>query len=188
MQSRIRGMALAASIGALLALPGVAQAQGAAGAAGISGYGKDQKYIGAHVGMSGVGSTANYGLNGEVSYNEHIAIGGWVDTWSYGESFGGLGGTYDWTVRYIAIAGTGAYHFAIKSNPRVDPFAGAALGYYIVSTSTSATGAGSYSGSASRMFLGAYGGVRYFFTPSLGGVARVGFGSSYLTLGLDYRL
>ena len=170
---------------ALLALPAAALAQSTPT---FASYGKDQKYVGVHVGMSGVGSTAEYGLNGEVAYNEHIGIGGWLDTWSYGQSFGSAVGNYDWNVRYIALAGTGAYHFTIKSNPRLDPFAGAALGYYIVSSSTNAPGAGSYSGSASRMFLGGYGGIRYSFKPSLSGVARVGFGSSYLTLGVDYRM
>ncbi len=180
MRSAIRTVALVVA-GALLGIPAVAAGQAVPT---FAGYGKDQKFIGAHVGMSGVGSTANYGLNGEVAYNEHIGIGGWVDTWSYGSTFG----AFDWNVRYIAVAGTGAYHFAIKDNPKVDPFAGAALGYYIVSTSTNATGAGAYQGSASRMFLGGYGGVRYFFKPQLSGVARLGFGSSYLTLGVDYRM
>ncbi len=153
-------------------------------------YGKDQKFLGAHVGMSGVGSAAALGVNGEIAYNEHIGIGGWADTWSYGDSYSYLGGNYSWNVRYIALAGTGAYHFAIKSTPKLDPFAGAALGYYIVTTSANASGpAGvAYQGSANRMFVGGYGGVRYFFKPSLSGVARAGFGASYLTLGVDWKL
>jgi len=182
---RIRTLGLVVSAGALLALSGAAAAQSTPA---FTAYGKSQKFLGAHIGMSGVGSTAEYGLNGEVAYNEHIGIGAWADTWSYGQSFGTAIGSYDWNVRYIAVAGTGAYHFAVKSNPRVDPFAGAALGYYLVSTSTNAAGAGAYQGSASRMFLGGYGGIRYFFKPALSGVARLGFGSSYLTLGVDYRM
>jgi hypothetical protein len=174
------------AVGALLALP--AAMAGQAKSSPFDGFGKDQKFLGVHVGMSGVGSTANYGVNGEVAVTRNIGVGGWLDTWSYGQSFGTALGSYDWNVRYIAVAGTGAYHFAIKDNPKVDPFAGAALGYYIVSESTNATGAGTYQGSASRMFLGGYGGVRYFFKPQLSGVARLGFGSSYLTLGLDYRM
>ena len=164
----------------LLLLPAAARAQ----------YAKDQKFLGVHVGMSGVGSTAAFGVNGEVAYNQHISIGGWADTWSYGDSYNYLGGNYSWNVRYIAVSGTGAYHFAIKSNPKVDPFAGAALGYYIVSESADNNGVAgaSYQGSASRMFLGGYGGVRYFFKPNLSGVARAGFGASYLTLGLDWKL
>ena len=158
------------------------------GAAGQT-FGKSQHFLGAHVGMSGVGSTAAYGVNGELAYNEHIGIGAWADTWSYGQSFGTALGGYDWNVRYIAVAGTGAYHFTVKKQPKVDPFLGAALGYYVVSTSVKGAGVGgTYGGSGSRMFLGGFGGARYFFKPTIAGVARVGFGADYLTLGVDWKM
>jgi hypothetical protein len=177
--SRIHRLVSAIALGALLVLPAGLAAQ----------YAKSQEYVGLHVGMSGVGSAAAVGLNGEVAYNQNIGIGAWVDTWSYGQSFGTALGNASWNVRYIALAGTGAYHFPIKTNPKIDPFAGAALGYYIVSSSYNGTGiGGSYTGSASRMFLGGFGGARYYFKPNLSGVARVGFGASYLTLGVDYKM
>src|SRR5690606_12122872 len=97
---RMAGM-LAAVIAAGLALPGGAAAQ----------YGAGQKYRGVHVGMSGVGSTAAIGVSGEMAYNDRISLGAWADTWSYGEDFATGLGSYSWNVRYIALAGTGAYHF-----------------------------------------------------------------------------
>lgn len=177
--SRIHLLLGAAAVGAMLMLP-----------VGVAGqYAQSKKFLGAHVGLSGVGSAPAIGLNGEVAYNKNIGIGAWLDTWSYGQSFGTALGGGDWNVRYIALAGTGAYHFPIQSNAKIDPFLGAALGYYVVSTSWNGSGvAGSYSGSASRMFLGGFGGARYFFKPQLSGVARVGFGASYLTLGVDYKM
>ena len=45
-----------------------------------------------------------------------------------------------------------------------------------------------YSGDASRIFIGGFGGTRYAFKDNLSGVARLGFGASYLTLGVDLRL
>ncbi len=148
-------------------------------------YGVGQKHLGAHIGMSGTGSsTAAFGLNGEVAYNQNIGIGAWVDTWSYGQSFVGS----SWNVRYIALAGTGAWHFAVKSNPKIDPFVGLALGYYVVSTSVD-SGTGTFGGSAnSTLFLGGFGGARYFFKPNISGVARLGFGATYLTIGVDFKL
>lgn len=168
-------------VATLLAVP--------AGAASQSAFGKSQRFLGAHIGMSGVGSTAAYGVNGEMAYNEHIGIGAWADTWSYGQSFGTVLGSYDWNVRYIALAGTGSYHFPVKTQPKLDPFLGAALGYYVVHTSVSGSGvAGSYGGSGSRVFLGGFGGARYFFKPNIAGVARAGFGANYLTLGVDWKM
>jgi hypothetical protein len=146
-------------------------------------YDAKQKYLGAHVGLSGVGSSTTLGVNGEVSYSDKISIGAWMDWWSYGDDFG----TVNWDVTYIALAGTGAYHFKIENNSKLDPFLGLALGYFIVSTSTNIPGA-NYSGDDSRLFLGGFGGLRYFFKPNMAGVVRAGFGASTLTLGLDFKL
>jgi hypothetical protein len=146
-------------------------------------FGTKQKYLGVHVGVSGVGSAAALGLNGEVAYNDKIGIGAWFDTWSYGETF--TGG--EWNVRYVALAGTGAYHFPVKSNPKIDPFLGLAVGYFVVSTSSD-VGGFSYDGSGSRIFIGGFGGARYHFKPNMSGVARLGFGAAYLTLGLDFKM
>jgi hypothetical protein len=151
-------------------------------------FGAAQKYVGAHVGLSGVGSAPAIGINGEISYNDRIGIGAWLDTWSYGDSYGTALGGYSWDVRYIAAAATGSYHFPIESQPKLDPFLGLALGYFVVSTSSSAAGSGSYTGDASRLFLGGFGGARYAFRENLFGVARAGFGASYLTVGVDLRM
>ena len=148
-----------------------------------------QKWLGGHVGLSGVGSAPSLGVSGEVAYNDRIAIGGWLDTWSYGESYGSVVGTTEWDVRYVAVAGTGSYHFPLENSPKWDPFVGLALGYYVVNSSTTAAGSGvTFSGDSSRLFFGGFGGVRYFFKESVSAVARAGFGASTLTLGLDFGL
>lgn len=148
----------------------------------------DQRYLGAHVGLSGVGSAPSFGLSGEISYNENIGLGGWMDTWSYGQSFSGIGGG-SWDVRYLAIGGTGAWHFPVESNPKLDPFVGLGLGYFIVNTSWDGGGTTvSYSGDSSRIFLDGFAGLRYHFRPNLSGVVRAGASVSYLTLGLDYKI
>ena len=151
-------------------------------------FGAGQKYLGVHVGMSGVGSTAAIGLSGEMAYNDRISLGAWADTWSYGEDLATSVGAYSWDVRYVAVAGTGAYHFPIESTPKLDPFIGLALGYFVVSSSTKGPAGVAYTGDASRMFLGGFGGARYFFKDNLSGVVRAGFGASYLTVGVDFGM
>ncbi len=155
---------------------------------GSAQFATGQKWLGAHVGVSGVGSAAAVGVNGEVAYNDRVGIGGWLDTWGYGESFGTVGGNVSWNVRYVAVAGTGSYHFPIESSPKLDPFLGLALGYYVVSSEARGTSGVTYGGDASRVFLGGFGGLRYKFKETLAGLARVGFGASYLTLGVDFAL
>ena len=164
-------------VAAGLALPTFASAQLTTG----------QKFLGAHLGVAGVGSAVSVGVNGEVAYNDRITIGGFADTWGYGEDYSCSFGTTSWDVRYIAVAGTGAYHFPIESNPKVDPFVGVGVGYYIVSSQTTAQGV-TFSGDSSRLFVGGFGGVRYHFGETVSGVARLGVGSSYLSLGLDWGM
>jgi hypothetical protein len=171
-------------------LMGLAVAAGLAGAAtqAEAQFAAGQRHVGVHVGLSGVGSAAAIGVNAELAYTDQIGIGLFADTWSYGQSWGSAFGGGSWDVRYVALAGTGAYHFRIEGNPKLDPFLGATLGYYIVNTESSASGAPTYDASSSRMFLGGYGGIRYFLNDRLSGVARAGVGASYLTLGVDLKL
>ena len=177
MKGTVRTVLAAAALAAALT-PAGASAQ----------WAPSSKFFGAHLGLSGVGSAPAIGLNGEFAYNDRIGIGAWLDTWSYGEEIGAGTAFTDWDVRYIALAGTGAYHFAVASNPKWDPFLGLALGYYVVSTSVEGNNNIEYTGDANRIFLGGFGGTRYHFKENLSGVARVGFGASYLTVGVDMKL
>ena len=148
-------------------------------------FGAGQRYVGAHVGLSGVGSAPAFGVNGEIAYNENIGIGAWLDTWSYGQTFTGLGGG-DWNIRYVAIAGTGAWHFNVESVPKLDPFVGVGVGYFVVSNSWEGSGTiGSFSGSGSRIFVDGFAGVRYKLNENLSGDVRAGANASYLTVGID---
>jgi len=158
-----------------MSLPATAAAQ----------FDQGKKFVGAHVGLSGVGSAAALGVNGEFAYNENIGIGAWLDTWGYGQDYTGIGGG-NWNVRYVSIAATGAWHFPIESNPKLDPFAGLAVGYFVVSSSWDESSASvSFAGSGSRVFIDGVAGLRYHFKQNLSGVIRAGASVSYLTVGVD---
>lgn len=175
---RFCSIAVVALFAGAVAMPNAASAQ----------FTEDSRRLGFHLGMSGVGSAAAIGVQGEIAYNDRISIGAWIDTWSYGESYAILGSTTSWDTRYVSFAGTGAYHFPVESNPRLDPFLGVAVGYFVVSSSASGSSGATYTGSGSRLFLGGHGGVRYFFKPNMAGVALLGVGASYLTVGMDFGL
>jgi len=157
-------------------------------AQGAAQFTEGGRYVGFHIGMSGVGSAAAFGAQGEVAYNERISIGAWLDTWSFGESFSVLGSSTSWDTRYVAVAGTGAYHFPVEGNEKLDPFVGASLGYFVVNSSATGPTGITYTGDGSRIFFGGHAGVRYFFRENMSGVARAGVGASYLTLGMDFGI
>lgn len=62
------------------------------------------------------------------------------------------------------------------------------MGYYVVQSSASGSTGGVFTGSGSRLFIGAHGGARYWFKENLAGLAQLGVGESNLTIGLDFSL
>ena len=148
-----------------------------------------RNYAGAHVGLSGVGSTLTLGLDyergitnpGEVGPGI-IGIGGVFDYFSYSEDYFAAAGS--WT--YIDFGVSGMYHLVLD-NKKWDPFAGLVLGYEIATWKWNNSYYGSYSPSAGGFTLGGSAGIRYFFNDNWAAQARVGFGFYILAVGVDYK-
>lgn len=151
-------------------------------------------YLGAHVGLSGVGSALTLGLDyergitnaGEVGPGI-IGIGGIFDYFSYGTNDFGYSDVGNWT--YVDFGVTGMYHFVL-GNKKWDPFVGLVLGYEVASWSWK----GNYSylntyytPSAGGFILGGSAGIRYFLNNNWALQARVGFGFYILAVGVDYK-
>jgi hypothetical protein len=128
-----------------------------------------------------------FGVNFEHGVSENIGVGGLVRYW--GESVSTFGVSYSWSI--IMPQGQVAYHF--MPGDQLDPFAGGRLGWAIYSVD-SVVGSAKEAGG---IFLTAYGGLRYFFSPTVSGVGTLEFrvagedyfGSSIqLSLGVDFTL
>lgn len=159
---------------------------------GTAQFEKGRNYVGAHLGLSGVGSAVTLGGDYEIGVSNRIGIGtigvgALLDFWSYTFTYAlyrGPAALGDFSYRYTSIAAMGNYHF-ILDDRKWDPFAGLVLGYYIVSARTPL---GSWSGlEASRLYLGLQIGARYQFSPSWTAQARLGFGPYILAIGADFR-
>jgi hypothetical protein len=148
--------------------------------------------LGAHVGLSGVGSALTLGLDYERAVTEPgkagpgiIGIGGLFDYYHWSEDFFGYGGS--WT--YIDLGVSGMYHFIIPGNRKIDPFVGLVLGYEIAtwSWSSSMSGYGFSNPTAGGFTLGGSAGIRYFLSDQWALQARVGFGFYLFAVGIDYK-
>ncbi len=150
--------------------------------AGVSAqWEQGKRFAGPHIGLSGVGSSISFGAAYEQqAFRPNVGISAMVDYWSFGE-----GNNFNY--KYIAIAALGSYHF-ILTDTKLDPFLGLGLGYYIVSLDDNgfcdSVGADC---SASRIFLAGQAGIRYFFKPSMAGVARAGTGAGLLSVGVEFK-
>ncbi|MBD8387395.1 hypothetical protein [Dysgonomonas sp. BGC7] len=114
-----------------------------------------------------------------------LGVGGYV---GYASS------EYKYSIGYISefkykysdfiIGARGALHYQLVD--KLDTYAGLALGYDIVSGSTSGAYDG-YSASASGIDFGAFLGARYYFTDKLAGMAELGYDLAVFKIGIAYK-
>lgn len=92
-------------------------------------------------------------------------------------------GIANWKYNYILAAAKGAYHFDFGVE-KLDPYAGVLLGYNIASVSTSSNLPGA---SAGGVLWGAHAGARYYLTPAIGVFGELGYGISWLNVGVSFK-
>src|SRR4051812_9259871 len=156
-------------------------------AASAQGFAKGSTFLGPHIGLAAFGSAPAFGANLEFGVTEPgkagpgiIGVAGRLDYFGFSDVY------YKYT--WIAVGVFANYHFAMDAK-MWDPFLGLGLGYQNVSVSaqgddnpfsTSAWGSGVYfAGNA---------GIRYFFSPNFAARAQLGFGITYLVVGVDFGL
>jgi hypothetical protein len=144
-------------------------------------YQKDKSYLGPRLGIGVYGSGISFGAGYEYGVTNEISVGGLVDYYTYDWGYG-----FKYT--YIIIGAQGNYHFGeiLKWDKKLDPFAGLVIGYESVSWS----GTEYYGWSAaygSGIIIGGQAGIRYFMTPNLALYGQVGFGITYLKVGIDFK-
>jgi hypothetical protein len=140
----------------------------------------------------------DYGVTDDISVGGYFGFTGASDRYTGWENYGpGNGGgyytdTYRWT--YFILGVRGAYHFGkfIKV-PKLDTYAGLMLGYDFAHYSYSTNSPNpdhvdnsyaTYGGFAFSI----YGGARYRFNEKIAGFAELGYGVSWFTLGVNFRL
>jgi hypothetical protein len=121
-----------------------------------------------------------------------ISLGGYVGIKSFKYSGGNSAYNYTEKWSYKIIGVRSAFHYNGFKVEKLDAYAGAMLSYNILNFSYKDNGGsstyrdnGNYGSAAGLTF---YAGGRYFFSKNLAGFAEVGYGVSYLTLGLALKI
>jgi hypothetical protein len=164
-------------IAAILALPQSSSAQ----------FVNGKTLLGPHIGLAAYGSAPSFGANLEIPVTQPgkagpgiIGVSARFDYFSFGEVY------YKYT--WITLGVYGNYHFALEDKTW-DPFLGLGLGYQNVSASYDGPFGGvATSGWGSGIFFSLQAGARYFFSDNLALRALLGFGITYIVVGLDFGL
>lgn len=150
-----------------------------------------------------VSASLGYGVTDQISLGGYLGYAAASWRWAgsdYCNNGNGVGGgyyTYEdiWRWRYYMIGVRGAYHFAeFIPEEKIDLYLGLLLGANIASGSFTSTAPSwcerpSYTIRSGGGFLFAgYAGCRYRFTETVGAFAELGYGVSWLTIGVNFRL
>ena len=119
-----------------------------------------------------------------------LGVGGYfgIAGSKYETTYSGLYGReyYGWKYTYTVIGVRGTLHYPLVE--KLDTYAGLMLGYNIVSMKEFGDVPYGFSGSSSHAAFSAYIGGRYYFTDNLGAMLELGYGVSYLNIGLAFKL
>lgn len=127
--------------------------------------------------IADVGDVATFGLGGIFRYTS------WTNNYNFDPPY-----TAKYT--YIIFGAQGNFNFNHIGNGTFVPFAGLVLGYNAVSYSLSSPQSNYSVASSSGWSFWAQAGMRYFFTPKVAGVIRIGAGNfnfDVLELGVDFK-
>ena len=132
---------------------------------------------------TGDGLVPPIGASFEVGIKDNISVGGYFG-YTASEQQIGVG---SWKYTYMIVGARGAYHRDFLDNDKLDTYGGLLLGYNIASVKWEDNGnlaTPSAGGFTYSFFIGG----RYAFTDSLGAFAELGYGISWLQLGVNLKL
>ena len=148
-------------------------------------YAGPRVWLGNLNGAVAIGGQVERGITPPGRYGSGIVSGGvGVDYYSWSFDYALLG-KYSYSV--IPIQAFSNYHFAIASNPKIDPYLGLSLVYSVVNASWDGAGAADAGAEASSLGFAGQGGVRYFISDSFAVQGQVGFGYGTLGIGTAWR-
>ena len=140
-------------------------------------------YIGSYYKMQvpPVSASFEYGIVDGILEKASVGVGGYLGFSSYKYEYSGSG----WKYSNIIIAGRGTFHYPFVE--KLDTYAGVLLGYNIGSSKVFGTPVGSDDISSGLAYSG-FVGARYYFKEKFGVMAELGYGITYINIGVAFKL
>jgi hypothetical protein len=142
-------------------------------------------YVGTYYKMQvpPVSASFEYGIKDGILEKGSVGVGGYLGFASYKWEYSGWG----WKYSNIIIAARGTFHYPLVE--KLDTYVGVLLGYDIVSSKEFGTPVGyDYSATSSGLAYSGFIGGRYYFKEKFGVMAELGYGITYLNIGVALKL
>ena len=135
-------------------------------------------------------ASLEYGLVEDLFDVENLAlgVGGYLGFSSSQYKYTWFGSNYGWTYTYIILGARGTLHYPLTE--KLDTYTGLMIGpNIIVSSEFGDWGEMDYNNSAasSRLVTAYYIGARYYFSDKFAIMGEIGYGISYLNLGIALK-
>jgi hypothetical protein len=115
-----------------------------------------------------------------------IGVGGYLGLAGYKWTYSGFGTEYGWKYTNFILGARGTFHYPLID--KFDTYTGLLIGYEIVSVTEFGVNTGWGSANGSGIIWSWYAGGRYYFTEKLGAMVELGYGITYLNLGVCLKL
>lgn len=127
----------------------------------------------------------------EKGITQNIGVGGYLGYATSRYDYAGL--DYSWRYSYTILGARAAYHYDLFKKPKLDTYGGAMLGFAIARarfrSDNPALNENDYnSPSSGGVTWSGFVGARYQFKEKIGAYAELGYGVSWLNLGLRMKL
>lgn len=129
-----------------------------------------------------VSASLEFGVADNILEEGVIGVGPYVGYSSYKYENSGWG----WKYSNIILGVRGVFHYPLVE--KLDTYVGLLLGYNIITAEEFGIQTGTdFSASSSGLMTAGYVGARYYFTDSFGVMAELGYGITYLNLGVALK-
>jgi hypothetical protein len=136
-----------------------------------------------HMQVPPVSASFEYGIMDGIVEKGSIGVGGYLGYSSYKWDYQGWG----WKYSNFIIGARGAFHYPLVN--KLDTYVGILLGVNIVSSKEFGTPIGyDYTASSSGLAYSGFLGGRYYFTDKFAVMAELGYGITYLNIGVAFKL
>lgn len=135
-----------------------------------------------------VSASFEVGVKDDVLDVGSIGVGGYLGYSSYKWEYAGFGSNWGWKYTDFILGARGTFHYPLVE--KLDTYTGLMLGYEIVSSKEIGTidPLYNYDTSSGGVIWSWYAGGRYYFTDNFAVMAELGYGITYLTLGVALKL